>query len=172
MKGITICADCAYYRMKTHKCNRGCTGEPNIENGDNVRFFTDCPLPNVAEVRHGRWIFVGEETLHDGWTYRKHKCSECGFSTVEATNFCPNCGAKMDAPAVNRWIPCSERLPEPLQNVIVCTDIRTVTLAWLNGDHWVFANTGNGHTENWGFNAVTHWMPLPSTEVNEYVLDK
>lgn len=45
------------------------------------------------EVRHGQWFFVGEETMHDGWTYRKHKCSECGFSTVEAINFCPNCGS-------------------------------------------------------------------------------
>ena len=48
------------------------------------------------EIRRGRWIFVGEETLHDGWTYRKHKCTECDFVTVEAKNFCQNCGAKMD----------------------------------------------------------------------------
>lgn len=29
-----MCADCAYYNMKTHKRTRGCTGEPDIENGD------------------------------------------------------------------------------------------------------------------------------------------
>lgn len=66
----------------------------------------------------------------------------------------------MDAPAVNRWIPCSERLPEPLQNVIVCTDIKTVTLAWINGDGWYFADTGSSRIEFYGFDAVTHWMPL------------
>lgn len=72
-----------------------------------------------------------------------------------------------NAPAVNRWIPCSERLPEPLQNVIVCTDIKTVTLAWLMGDNWYFADTGNGHIEQWGMSDVTHWMPLPEPpEVN------
>jgi ribosomal protein L37AE/L43A len=59
-------------------------------------------MPTIEpEVRHGRWIFVGEETMHDGWTYRKHKCSECGFSTVEAINFCQKCGARMDAEDIN-----------------------------------------------------------------------
>lgn len=95
MKGITMCADCAYYNMKTHKCTRGCTGEPDIENGDDVRFFTDCPLPNVKEVRHGRWIDKGEYAV----------CTECcgrsgtQYDGVEPiplmTQFCPHCGADM-----------------------------------------------------------------------------
>lgn len=55
------------------------------------------PTIEAELVRYGRWIFVGEETTHDGWTYRKHKCTECDFVTVEAKNFCQNCGAKMDA---------------------------------------------------------------------------
>ena len=59
------------------------------------------PTIETEPVRHGRWIFVGEETMHDGWTYRKHKCTECGFVTVEAKNFCPHCGAKMDGGAEN-----------------------------------------------------------------------
>jgi hypothetical protein len=53
-------------------------------------------LPTIEpEVRHGRWIFVGEETSQDGWTHRKYKCSECEFQTVEAVNFCQKCGADM-----------------------------------------------------------------------------
>lgn len=60
-----------------------------------------------------------------------------------------------------RWIPCSERLPDPLQNVIICTDIKTVTIAWINGEFWHFADTGNGHIEQWDMSDVTHWMPLP-----------
>ena len=52
-------------------------------------------------VRHGRWIFAGEETLLDGWTYRKHRCTECDFVTVEAKNYCQNCGARMDGGAEN-----------------------------------------------------------------------
>ena len=61
----------------------------------------------------------------------------------------------------NKWISCIERLPEPLQNVLICTDIDTVTVAWINGDHWTFADTGNGHTEDWSFDDVKYWMPLP-----------
>lgn len=60
------------------------------------------PTIEAEPVRHGRWIFVGEETTHDGWTYRKHKCSECGFSTVEAINFCPNCGADMRGKQISK----------------------------------------------------------------------
>ena len=104
MKGITMCADCAYYNMKTHKCTRGCTGEPDIENGDDVRFFTDCPLPNVAEVRSGRWIECDYKTLENGEIESTYKaglcCSECrtGFKKNRMTYkaFCPACGAQMD----------------------------------------------------------------------------
>lgn len=72
-----------------------------------------------------------------------------------------------NAPAVNQWISCIQRLPEPLQTVIVCTDINTVTVAWLNGDHWTFADTGNGHTEDWSFDAVKYWMNLPEPPESE-----
>jgi hypothetical protein len=58
--------------------------------------LNNMPTIEAEPVLHGRWIFIGEETMYDGWTYRKHKCTECDFVTVEAKNFCPNCGAKMD----------------------------------------------------------------------------
>ena len=54
------------------------------------------PTINAIPVRNGQWVFVGEETMHDGWTYRKYRCTECDFETVEAKNFCQNCGAKMN----------------------------------------------------------------------------
>ena len=52
------------------------------------------PAADVAEVVHGRWVFTNA-----GW-----KCNLCGHSmpywpmasTQERTNYCPNCGAKMD----------------------------------------------------------------------------
>ena len=59
------------------------------------KFLAGLPTIEAEPVRHGQWIFVGEETMHDGWTYRKHKCTECDYVTVEAKNFCQNCGAKM-----------------------------------------------------------------------------
>lgn len=95
-----MCADCAYYNMKTHKCTRGCTGEPDIENGDDVRFFSDCPLPNVAEVRYGRWIICkdqhGVDNDNNNYAYF---CSQCNYQDVHSkyakVDFCWNCGADM-----------------------------------------------------------------------------
>lgn len=58
--------------------------------------FCMLPAENVAPVRHGRWIDKGEYAV----------CTECGgrsgtqYEGVEPiplmTQFCPNCGAKMD----------------------------------------------------------------------------
>ncbi len=57
MKGITCCADCAYYSMKKHKCVR-CTdsGKPTDH------FYADCPLPDVVtkESKDG-WISVKDK---------------------------------------------------------------------------------------------------------------
>ena len=61
--------------------------------------FCMLPAENVAPVRHGRWIDKGEYAV----------CTECGgrsgiqYDGVEPiplmTQFCPNCGAKMDGGA-------------------------------------------------------------------------
>lgn len=46
MKGITLCADCAYYSMKKHRCIRGATDDSEPR----ASFFADCPLDDVAPV--------------------------------------------------------------------------------------------------------------------------
>ena len=56
----------------------------------------EMPAADVAPVVHGRWIYKGEYAV----------CTECGgrsgtqYDGVEPiplmTQFCPNCGAKMD----------------------------------------------------------------------------
>ena len=61
--------------------------------------FCMLPSENVAPVRHGRWIDKGEYAV----------CTECDgrsgtqYDGVEpiplTTQFCPNCGAKMDGGA-------------------------------------------------------------------------
>ena len=61
-----------------------------------VSFPEYTPSADVAPVRHGRWIDKGKYAV----------CTECGgrsgtqYDGVEPiplmTQFCPNCGAKMD----------------------------------------------------------------------------
>jgi hypothetical protein len=53
------------------------------------------PTADVAPVVYGRWIHDGRR-IESGidWCH----CSECGKSDnfCTRTNYCPNCGAKMD----------------------------------------------------------------------------
>ena len=61
--------------------------------------IADFPAADVAPVRHGRWIDKGEYAV----------CTECGgrsgtqYDGVELiplmTQFCPNCGCRMDGGA-------------------------------------------------------------------------
>lgn len=84
--------------LKVHMCNMCDDGERECKGDESCALLVwvnDMPTIDAVPVRYGRWIFVGEETMHDGWTYRKYKCSECDFVTVEAKNFCQNCGVKM-----------------------------------------------------------------------------
>ena len=49
---------------------------------------------DVVPVRHGRWIAI---KVPNEWD--KGQCSQCRSifnSSVWGTNYCPNCGAKMD----------------------------------------------------------------------------
>lgn len=50
---------------------------------------------DVAPVRHGRWIII--ETLCGNGKERKYyRCSECNKANAIRSNFCPDCGARMD----------------------------------------------------------------------------
>lgn len=56
------------------------------------------PAADVAEVRHGRWIVLGEQI--ENQTFDECKCSECGCVEYfnkgwKHFNYCPNCGADM-----------------------------------------------------------------------------
>ena len=59
-------------------------------------------IPNpVAPIVHGEWVLVGTNE-HDYETSVEEKCSLCGryvyrYDTQPQDNYCPNCGAKMDA---------------------------------------------------------------------------
>ncbi len=59
-----------------------CVSESDIKN---------IPAADVAPVVHGRWRWVGECGFNDCYI-----CSECGKIAMNDSNYCPNCGAKMD----------------------------------------------------------------------------
>ena len=58
-----------------------------------ARDISELPDADVAEVVHGRWIWNEEGEIDWEQFYR---CSNCGDKEYWESNFCPNCGAKMD----------------------------------------------------------------------------
>lgn len=68
-----------------------------------AQIFEDCiselmaiPAADVAEVRHGRWEFLGPNRLIKSCMCGT--CSVCHVRSVYIVNtaICPNCGAPMD----------------------------------------------------------------------------
>ena len=55
-------------------------------------------IGKLEPVRHGRWETKVYTTESDGWIteYREEVCSECREGQIGISNYCPNCGAKMD----------------------------------------------------------------------------
>lgn len=51
------------------------------------------PSADVALVRHGRWLPT-TKWWQGGSAWKQ--CSECGILHCGKSNFCPNCGVKMD----------------------------------------------------------------------------
>ena len=67
--------------------------------GDAIDMIEDVPVADVAPVRHGRWVqVICHEEFEDGFVDRvKECCSVCHAPNWQrTTNYCPNCGAKMD----------------------------------------------------------------------------
>ena len=48
------------------------------------------PAADVMEVRHGRWLCVDTDTE------QFFLCNRCKKKEYWESNYCPNCGAKMD----------------------------------------------------------------------------
>lgn len=107
MKGITCCAECAYYRMKTHKCSRGANKEPNLQNGDDVRFFADCHLDDYSPKRQAKWLDTNSELMptHKPDAYSDSiyfaTCSQCRTTYYQCGvkngwRYCPGCGCIME----------------------------------------------------------------------------
>lgn len=87
------CSDIPYYEMEfEERCHNDRWTEIH-----KVAYKTEIdriPAADVAPVRHGRWEPLtmstdnGMEVL---WIHAK-----CGCERYEKSNYCPNCGARMD----------------------------------------------------------------------------
>lgn len=84
-----------------------CIDEVNNTNGYTEDFKTclrlvkNQPAADVAPMKHGKWIEVQKENIWND-IVPVLECSACGKYTVGTrgimtkSNYCPNCGAKMD----------------------------------------------------------------------------
>lgn len=57
-----------------------------------LKIINKFPAAGVSKVRHGKWLPFGRRGIY-GYMYA---CSECRAKYDGVSNFCPNCGAKMD----------------------------------------------------------------------------
>lgn len=76
----------------------GCTRDTGIDEAPfeyAEGLLENVPSADVAPVRHGRWVKVYGEHLsmgHRPWAVCCSVCDKYG----DYTNYCPNCGARMD----------------------------------------------------------------------------
>lgn len=52
--------------------------------------------PTVSAERRGKWEWEIRTTIDSMHSYQQYRCSECDMTYITHTNFCPNCGAKME----------------------------------------------------------------------------
>ena len=84
--GDGLCCECPMWQM----LSANCIVELNRLALEIIkRQQAEQPSADVAPVRHGHWI-----ECNYGLTF---ECSECKYPTeYNLTDYCPNCGAKMD----------------------------------------------------------------------------
>ena len=74
-------------------------------------------------------------------------------------------------PAVNRWIPCNERMPEPNETVLYVWRSKYGNVSVLHGWHFENLVENAWHQSGIGMSRpneeVTHWMPLPEPPESE-----
>ena len=64
--------------------------------GELIGCLEDAPAADVEPVRHGKWVKIGADKRGRGGIWQ---CSLCKGSELFVTDYCPNCGAKMDQEA-------------------------------------------------------------------------
>lgn len=87
---------------------KGYGNDPDIEDPFRLsEFYRFYELPNIAvsrenfekmrpaEQKKGNWIY-NDEAYAGGNPYGHYECDQCGEYVPHKTNFCPNCGTKME----------------------------------------------------------------------------
>lgn len=82
-----------------HHKNEGCSPEIWCENGEAYR--PDCNKLVFVEaepVKHGKWTqtYASWSQDYDKSKNIRYRCSECKGIAMWDTEYCPNCGSKMD----------------------------------------------------------------------------
>ncbi len=73
----------------------------------------------------------------------------------------------IEALKATRWIPVTERLPEPKQKVLVATYLGGVYYGFME-PRGKFYTANNTLADSWCWEPdVTHWMPLPQPPKEE-----
>ena len=63
---------------------------PYLQAAKVLREVSDAPTADVAPVRHGRWVCVDTDTE------QFFLCNRCKKKEYWESNYCPECGARMD----------------------------------------------------------------------------
>ena len=63
---------------------------PYLQAAKVLREVSDAPAADVAPVVHGRWVCVDTDTE------QFFLCNRCKKKEYWESNYCPNCGCKMD----------------------------------------------------------------------------
>ena len=70
---------------------------------DYTKLVKDAPAVDAVPVRTGRWVMTLYATTSKRGrviSNKRFSCSECGYSNGrKQSDYCPNCGAKMDKEA-------------------------------------------------------------------------
>ena len=96
----------------------------------------DLPLCSFKDCRHN----------FDGNCRSKERKEKCEFDVYKK--------AVENQPKIGVWIPCSERLPDTRNNVLICQNDGYVSIGYYSQEKFLDLNS-------YPFNEVIAWQPLP-----------
>lgn len=92
------------YISREDYCEENC----GKENREGYKTCKNCgmlniPSTDIQPIKRGRWIGINEYCKKNGYIPSGigvyYWCSECGKGETKISDYCPNCGARMDGDA-------------------------------------------------------------------------